>query len=100
MSILVFHNLVTNLHQIQHVANGAKDWDTKHMKTDILSLIPEKCLPDTDANGTVVRKVAASYINISHPERFKDWRGFNHIVTARLLCPAKYVEQFRRDPRG
>jgi hypothetical protein len=25
-------------------------------------------------------------------------RGFNHPRTAELICPAKYLEQYRRDP--
>ena len=83
--------------QIQHVANGAKDWDTKHMKTDILNLIPEKYLPDADIGSAVVRKVASSYIDIAKPEESKDWRGFNHGITACLLCPTWYIDQFKRD---
>ena len=67
------------------------------MKVDILKLIPENYLPDTGAEG-VVRKVAASYIDSPTPESSKIWRGFNNGITARLLCPAKYIEQFKRDP--
>lgn len=67
------------------------------MKVNILKLIPEKYLPDTGAEG-VVRKVAASYISIHSPEDKKAWRGFNNVVTSRLLCPAKYIDQFKRDP--
>lgn len=70
------------------------------MKTNILNLIPEKCLPDDGVSGGVVRRIAASYIDVSSPEMSKVWRGFNHVVTARLLCPAKYIEQFKRDPEG
>lgn len=70
------------------------------MKTDILNLIPEKYLPDTGVNTAIARKVAASYINITPPEVSKVWRGFNHVITARLLCPRKHVEQFKRDPEG
>ena len=70
------------------------------MKTNILNLIPEKYLPDTGVGGAVVQKVAASYINITKPELSKEWRGLNHGITARLLCPAKYIEQFKRDPEG
>lgn len=69
------------------------------MKTDILGLIPEKYLPDTSGGG-VVRKVAASYIDSPHPEASKVWRGFNNAITARLLCPAKHIEKFKRDPEG
>ena len=69
------------------------------MKTGILNLIPEKYLPDTSVEG-VVRKVATSYINIPCPEASKVWRGFNHTITARLLCPAKHIEQFKADPEG
>jgi len=67
------------------------------MKTDILNLIPEKYLPDADIGSAVVRKVASSYIDIAKPEESKDWRGFNHGITARLLCPARYIDQFKRD---
>jgi hypothetical protein len=70
------------------------------MKTDVLDLIPEKYLPDTGVNSVAVRKVAASYIDLAKPEGSKDWRGFNHEVTTRLLCPAKHIEQFKRDPEG
>lgn len=72
------------------------------MKTDILKLIPEKYLPDTVIEG-IVRKVATSYIDrdlIACPETSKVWRGFNNTITARLLCPAKHIEQFKRDPEG
>ena len=72
------------------------------MKTDILKLIPEKYLPDTVIEG-IVRKVATSYIDhdlITCPETSKVWRGFNNTITARLLCPAKHIEQFKRDPEG
>jgi len=70
------------------------------MKTNVLNLIPEKYLPDTGVSGAIVRKVAASYIDITKPELSKEWRGFNHGITARLLCPAKYIERFKRDPEG
>ena len=69
------------------------------MKTKILDLIPEKYLPDTGAEG-VVRKVAASYIETPSPWTSKVWRGFNNIITARLLCPAKYLGRFKGDPEG
>jgi len=69
------------------------------MKTNILGLIPEMYLPDTSTEG-IIRKVTASYINLPSPETTKDWRGFNNTITARLLCPAKYVEQFKGDPEG
>jgi len=68
------------------------------MKTNVLNLIPEKYLPDAGAEGTV-RKVAASYIDDPSPEISKAWRGFNHDITGRLLCPAKYIEQFKADPK-
>ena len=70
------------------------------MKTDILMLIPEKYLPDTGTSDAIVRRVATSFIEIAEPQASKIWRGFNHVVTARLLCPAKYIEQFKRDPEG
>lgn len=70
------------------------------MKTNILRLVPEKYLPDAIVDNTIIRKVAASYIDLPTPEASKAWRGFNHTVTARLLCPAKYIEQFKRDPEG
>jgi len=85
--------------QVQRAANGAKDSDTKRMKTDILDLIPEKYLPETGGEG-IVRKVAASYIESQSPGTSKVWRGFNNAITARLLCPAKYIEQFKGDPDG
>ena len=69
------------------------------MKTNILGLIPEMYLPDTGTEG-IVRKVAASYINLPSPETTKVWRGFNNTITARLLCPAKYIERFKGDPKG
>lgn len=69
------------------------------MKTDILGLIPEKYLPDTSAEG-IVRRVAASYIDSPSPGTSKVWRGFNNTITARLLCPAKYLEQFKGNPEG
>jgi hypothetical protein len=68
------------------------------MKVDILKLIPEKYLLDTGAEG-VIRKVAALYIGNPAPESSKIWRGFNNGITAWLLCPAKYIEQFKRDPK-
>lgn len=68
------------------------------MKTNILGLIPQEYLPDTGAESTVIRKVAASYVDLPSPESSKLWRGFNHIITTHLLCPAKHLEQFKRDP--
>ena len=72
----------------------------KSMKTNILNLIPKKYLPDTGVSGMVVQKVATLYINIMKPELLKEWRGLNHGITTHLLCPAKYIEQFKRDPEG
>lgn len=69
------------------------------MKTNILWLIPEKYLPDTYGGG-VIRKVAASYIDSPHPKASKVWRGFNNAITTCLLCPAKHIEKFKRDPKG
>ena len=48
----------------------------------------------------IVRKVAASYIDAASPGTSKVWRGFNNTITARLLCPAKYLERFKGDPEG
>lgn len=88
------------MHQVQHVANGAKDSDTKNMKTEILKLIPEMYLPDTGAEG-IIKKVAAAYFRDDpHPETSKIWRGLNNPITTRLLCPAKYIEQLKKDPEG
>ena len=70
------------------------------MKNKVLRLIPEKYLPDTVVDGVIVKKVATAYVDLTHPEALKVWRGFNHAVTARLLCPTKHIEQFKRDPDG
>jgi hypothetical protein len=70
------------------------------MKTDILNLIPKKYLLDASTGGAMVRRVPASFVEIPEPEASKIWCGFNHVVTTRLLCPAKYIKQFERDPEG
>ena len=70
------------------------------MKHDILGLIPEEYLPSADAQLEGIRRVATAYIDSPNPEGEKIWRGLNNVVTARLLCPAKYLEEFKRDPEG
>lgn len=72
----------------------------KHMKNEVLRLIPEKYLPDTVVDSVIVKKVATTYVDLTHPEASKVWRGFNHAVTTCLLCPVKHIEQFKRDPDG
>lgn len=85
-------------YQIQHVANGAKDADTKNMKAEILDLIPEMYLPTLENEDASVRRVATSYVDPG-AEGLKEWRGFNHVLTARLLCPKIHIERFKRDPK-
>jgi len=59
-------------------------------------MIPEEYLPDLDVPG--VRKVASAYVPFKNPEASKYWRGFNNVVTTRLLCPARYLEKYKDDP--
>ena len=66
------------------------------MKAQIIHMIPEEYLPDTGVPG--VRKVASAYVPFKNPEVSKFWRGFNSVVTTRLLCPARYLWRYKDDP--
>ena len=37
------------------------------------------------------------HLNITNPGMHKSWRGWENVVTARLLCPVDYIAEFEAD---
>ena len=67
------------------------------MKQALIKLIPRKCLPDPGSDETP--KTAQSYVSdVRVPEINKAWRGFNHPLTAALLCPVDDLATMKADP--
>jgi len=38
------------------------------------------------------------HVGVQNPDGEKSWRGWKNPITARLLCPIEYVEEFKNDP--
>ena len=67
------------------------------MKGNIIKLIPCKCL--LDPRGDDNQNTAQSYVlNLQALELTKAWRGFNHPLTATLLCPVDYLSAMKESP--
>lgn len=69
------------------------------MKSDLIGFISQEYLPDSGGNG-FPQNVASVYTELQNPDMHKAWRGFENPVTARLLCPANYLERMKADPEG
>jgi len=78
------------------VADQAKQSDTKNTKSGIVTLIPSRYFPQ-DRDGNMAAN-AHQYVNIKDPGKMKSWRGWNNSITARLLCPIDYIDQFNENP--
>lgn len=88
--------IVITKRQAQSIADQGKQSDTKGIKFNIITLIPRKYLPlDRDGNATVN---AYQHIRVVNPDSTKTWRGWGNTITARLLCPISYIDQFDADP--
>ncbi|KAF9786305.1 hypothetical protein BJ322DRAFT_1108158 [Thelephora terrestris] len=86
------------LHQVQSAASRARQSDTKTIKVSIVKLIPQEYLP-LDANGN--QEVNAYQdLKVKNPDSSKSWRGWEHPITARLLCPADHLAEFKADPKS
>ena len=63
------------------------------MKRDIISLIQSEYLQDSSGNG-------APRLGYQNADMHKAWRGFDHPITARLLCPVNHLGRIKADPEG
>jgi hypothetical protein len=81
--------------QVQSRADEGKHSDTRDMKKYIIGFIPRKLFPDAD--GCTAGYIR-SYTSCLSPNTIKSWRGFENILTARLLCPVDYLEAMKADP--
>ena len=59
-------------------------------------LILLRYLPQ-DRNGNMAANTH-QYINVKVLEKMKTWHGWNNPITARLLCPVDYIDQFDANP--
>jgi hypothetical protein len=72
---------------MDHISRSARSDDTTSLKREGLKYVLLD-LPEED------KAHAASIIDLES----KSIRGFNHVFTAKLLCPHRYSEDFARDP--
>ena len=81
--------------QVQSIADQAKQSDTKGIKREIISLIPKKYFPPNADGSTAVN--IHHHIGVTNPGIHKSWRGWENVVTARLLCPIDSIAEFESD---
>jgi hypothetical protein len=65
------------------------------MKKHVIGFIPRKLFPDVDGHAA---GGIHSYTTCLSPNTIKSWRGFENILTARLMCPVDYLEAMKADP--
>jgi len=83
--------------QVQSAADSRKHDDTGAMKSSLIRLIPCKCLPDPGTDDDP--RTPQSYVSgLRAPELNKAWHGFNHALTAPLLCPVDHLATMKADP--
>lgn len=41
---------------------------------------------------------AYQHISVKNPGTTKSWRGWESLITARLLCPIDHLAEFKADP--
>jgi hypothetical protein len=85
--------------QVQDKAGGGKETDCKILKKEVISLIPPEYLPGSGSSGTL-QNVPFAHIEFKDPELHKAWRGFENLITTRLLCPVNHLEKMKEDPEG
>ncbi|KAF9789208.1 hypothetical protein BJ322DRAFT_1105075 [Thelephora terrestris] len=86
------------INKVQSVASQARQSDTKSIKQSIVALIPQKYLP-LDENGNALAN-AYQVVSVKNPGALKSWRGWESLITARLLCPIDHLAEFKIDPDG
>ena len=90
----ITHDLTVR--QIQSVAYQARQSDTKTIKHAIVTLIPWEYLPLDEYGNAPINAYHA--VPVKNPGSLKSWRGWESLVTARLLCPIDHLAQFKTDP--
>ena len=85
ISMLHSHNLLTRSQLSTHTSSARQE-DTGSLKHDIIQYLMAEPSRQT-VNPPITKNDE------------KSRRGFNHPVTARLLCPIQRIPKFDRDPR-
>ena len=82
--------------QVQSIASQGRQSDTKTLKQAVIALIPEHYLPRSEDGNTAVN--VYKLVNVKIPGATKTWRGWETLITARLLCPIDDVAELIANP--
>ena len=67
----------------------------KTIKRNLILLIPKKYFPVNKDSSTTANGYC--HVGVQNPDGEKSWRGWKNPITARLLCPIEYIEEFTND---